>query len=144
MRSLGAPLELLSKTLGAPWELYPSSLGALIITKIFNGILMKLLLKSYITIAELSCKCLRSYMGTDICRIYRHLCFRSSYDHYLFSQNRTTCISHKCRKTTLFSCHRCLISTGVEKIKQHLNIDQNFDHQMSLSKSKCWYSSNNF
>ncbi len=28
------------------------------------------------------------------------------------------------------------------KNEQHLNIDQNFDHQMSLSKSKCLYSNN--
>jgi hypothetical protein len=40
------------------------------------------------------------------------------------------------------SCHGCLIKTGVEKNKQHLNIDWNFDHQMSLSKSRCWYSNN--
>ncbi len=26
--------------------------------------------------------------------------------------------------------------------EQHLNIDDNLDHQMSLSKSKCWYSNN--
>jgi hypothetical protein len=26
------------------------------------------------------------------------------------------------------------------KIELHLNIDYSFDHQMSLSKSKCWYS----
>jgi hypothetical protein len=26
--------------------------------------------------------------------------------------------------------------------EQHLNIDKIFDHQMSLSKSKCWYSNN--
>ena len=26
------------------------------------------------------------------------------------------------------------------KNEQHLNIDYNFDHQLSLSKSKCWYS----
>jgi hypothetical protein len=50
---------------------------------------------------------------------------------------------HICRKTTLLSCHRCLINTGVEKIEQHLNIiDLNFDREMSLSKSKCWYSKN--
>jgi hypothetical protein len=30
----------------------------------------------------------------------------------------------------------------VLKNEQHLNIDYNFDHQMSLSKSKCWYSNN--
>jgi len=30
----------------------------------------------------------------------------------------------------------CLIKTGVEKNEQHLNMDYNFDHQMSLSKSK--------
>jgi hypothetical protein len=30
--------------------------------------------------------------------------------------------------------HRC------RKKEQHLNTDWNFDHQMSLSKSKSWYS----
>jgi len=34
-------------------------------------------------------------------------------------------------ETTVLSCHRCLINTGVEKNEQHLNIDYNFDHQMS-------------
>ncbi len=38
-------------------------------------------------------------------------------------------------KTAVLSWHRCLINTGVEKPEQHLNIDQNFDHQMSQSKS---------
>ncbi len=42
----------------------------------------------------------------------------------------------------VLSCHRCLINTGVEKIELHLNIDQSFDHQKSLSKNKCWYSNN--
>ncbi len=45
-------------------------------------------------------------------------------------------------KTTVCSCHRCLINAGVEKNELHLNIDLNFDHQMSLSKSKCWQSNN--
>jgi hypothetical protein len=36
--------------------------------------------------------------------------------------------------TTVLSCHRCLINSGVEKNEQHLNIDKNFDHQMSLIK----------
>jgi len=36
-----------------------------------------------------------------------------------------------------------IISSSIEHVlEQHLNIDQNFDHQMSLSKSKCWYSNN--
>jgi len=48
-------------------------------------------------------------------------------------------IGHQCRKTTVISYHRCLINTGVEKMEQHLNKDYNFDHQMSLSKSKCCY-----
>jgi hypothetical protein len=48
---------------------------------------------------------------------------------------------HLCRKTTVLSCHRCLINTGV-KNEQDLNIDQNFDHKMSLGQSKCWYSNN--
>jgi len=49
---------------------------------------------------------------------------------------------HQCRKTTVLNCHRHLSNTGVEKNKLHLNIDLNFDHQMSLSKSKCWYWNN--
>jgi hypothetical protein len=56
--------------------------------------------------------------------------------------NRTAHIRHQCRKTTALNCHRCRVYTGVEKMKQHLNIDLNFDHQMSLSKSKCWCSNN--
>jgi hypothetical protein len=30
--------------------------------------------------------------------------------------NRTAHIRHQCRKTTVLSCHRCLISSGVEKM----------------------------
>ncbi len=30
--------------------------------------------------------------------------------------NRATHIRHQCRKTTVLSCHRCLINTGVEKL----------------------------
>ncbi len=30
--------------------------------------------------------------------------------------NRTACIRHHYRKTTVLSCHRCLINTGVEKM----------------------------
>ncbi len=52
------------------------------------------------------------------------------------SLNRTVCNGHQCRKTTVLSFHRCLLKTGV-KNELHLNIDLNFDHQMSLSKSKC-------
>ncbi len=37
--------------------------------------------------------------------------------------NRTAHIRHLCRKTTVLSCHRCLINTGVETNEQHLNID---------------------
>ncbi len=56
--------------------------------------------------------------------------------------NRTVCIRlHQCRKTTVSSCHRCLISNGV-KNELHLIIDLNVDHQMFLSKSKCWFSNN--
>jgi hypothetical protein len=54
--------------------------------------------------------------------------------------NTITHIRHQCRKTTGLSCHRYLINTGVEKNELQLNIDENFNHQMSLSKSKCWYS----
>jgi hypothetical protein len=54
--------------------------------------------------------------------------------------NGTAHNRYQCRKTAVLSCHRFLINTGVEKNEQHLNMDSNFDHQMSLSKSKCWYS----
>jgi hypothetical protein len=30
--------------------------------------------------------------------------------------NRTACIRHQCRKTTVLKCHRCLFNTGVEKM----------------------------
>jgi hypothetical protein len=30
--------------------------------------------------------------------------------------NRTARIGHQCRKTTVLSCHRCLINTGFEKM----------------------------
>jgi len=30
-------------------------------------------------------------------------------------RNGTVHIRHQCRKTTVLSCHRCLINTGVEK-----------------------------
>jgi hypothetical protein len=59
-----------------------------------------------------------------------------------YSNNRTSCIRHQCRKTTVLSCNRCLNNTGVEKNEQNFNIDYNFDHQMSLSKMKYWYSNN--
>ncbi len=42
----------------------------------------------------------------------------NSFTASLFRQdrfNRTTSIRYQCRKTTVLSCHRCLINTGVEK-----------------------------
>ncbi len=77
-------------------------------------------------------KCLQTYF----------LVINNSKDSTKNCYNRRTHIRHQCRKTTLITCQRCLINTGVEKNEQHLNIDQNFDHQMSLSQSKCWYSNN--
>ncbi len=53
---------------------------------------------------------------------------------------RTACMRHLCRKTAVFSCHRHLINNGDEKwttFKCRLK----FDHQMSLSEKKIWYSS---
>jgi hypothetical protein len=43
--------------------------------------------------------------------------------HYVetISDNRTAHIRYQCRKTTVLSCHRCQISTGVEKNQHHLN-----------------------
>jgi hypothetical protein len=37
--------------------------------------------------------------------------------------NKTALIRHQCRKTTVLSCHICLIKNGAEKNEQHLNID---------------------
>ncbi len=56
--------------------------------------------------------------------------------------NRTASIRHRCRKTTVLRCHRRLISTGVEKNEQRLNVGYNIYHLRSLIKSKCWYSNN--
>ncbi len=50
--------------------------------------------------------------------------------------DRTTCIRHQSRKTTVLSCPRCLIHTGVGKNEQPLNRDYNIDHYMSLSKEQ--------
>ncbi len=36
---------------------------------------------------------------------------------------RTARIRHQCQKTTVLSCHRCLINTDVEKMNNILNID---------------------
>ncbi len=41
--------------------------------------------------------------------------------------NGTARSRHQCRKTAVLSCHRFLINSGVEKNKQHLNMDLNFD-----------------
>jgi hypothetical protein len=49
-------------------------------------------------------------------------------------------LRHQCRKTAVLSCVRFLINSGVEK--KNKNMDYKFVHQMSLSKSKCWYSNN--
>jgi hypothetical protein len=36
--------------------------------------------------------------------------------------NGTACIIHQCRKTTVLSCHRCVVNMGVEK-EHHLDLD---------------------
>ncbi len=60
----------------------------------------------------------------------------------LIYPNRAAGIRQQCRKTIVLSCHRCLINIGVEKMNKILHL--NFDHHMSLSKSKCWYLNNCF
>jgi hypothetical protein len=52
--------------------------------------------------------------------------------------NRTAHIRHQCSETTVLTCQRCVINTGIEKNEQCLDIDENFYHLMSFSKSKCW------
>jgi len=59
-----------------------------------------------------------------------------------FLDNGTAHIRHQCMKTTVFSCHRCLINTGVEKKWTTFIYRLELWPQMSLSKSKCWYSNN--
>jgi hypothetical protein len=56
--------------------------------------------------------------------------------------NRKAHIRQQRMKTTVLSCHRCLINTSIETNEQHFNINWKIDHKMSLSKSKCWYSNN--
>ena len=60
----------------------------------------------------------------------------------LLSPNRLVHIRHQCRKTTVLSGHSCLINTGVEKMNYIYICTLNFDHQMSLSKSKFLFSNN--
>jgi hypothetical protein len=55
--------------------------------------------------------------------------------------NRTEYIGHLCRRTAVLSCYRCR-KTLVLKNKQQINIYYNFNHQMSISKSKFWSSNN--
>jgi hypothetical protein len=52
--------------------------------------------------------------------------------------NRRAHIRHQCRKTLVLSCDRCLITLAF-KNELNLIIDYKFEHQMSLSKSKCCY-----
>ncbi len=35
---------------------------------------------------------------------------------FVSDKNRTAHIRHQCKKTTVLSCHWCLINTGVEKM----------------------------
>ncbi len=51
------------------------------------------------------------------------LLFFNSFFIWLSKFNRTAHIRHQCKKTTVLSCHRCLINTGVGKMNKHLNID---------------------
>jgi hypothetical protein len=55
--------------------------------------------------------------------------------------NGTTRNRHQWKKTAVLSYHRFLISYGVEKWTT-FKYGFELDHQMSLNKSKCWYSNN--
>jgi hypothetical protein len=57
------------------------------------------------------------------------------------SFNRTGHIRHQCRKTTVLSCHICLINTGVEKMNT-INYKLELGPPDVSTKSKCWYSNN--
>ncbi len=56
--------------------------------------------------------------------------------------NRRAHFRQQCRKTIVLICHSCLINTRIEKNERHLQTGKNFDHQIPLSKIKCWYSHN--
>ncbi len=55
-----------------------------------------------------------SVINVDLLNIVSSLDEEETEDYKPF--NRTACIRHQCRKTTVSRCHRCLINTGVEKI----------------------------
>ncbi len=42
--------------------------------------------------------------------------YDNTYNDFTYNDNRTAHIRYKCRKTTVLSCHRRLINTGVEKM----------------------------
>jgi hypothetical protein len=37
-------------------------------------------------------------------------------NHFKRYLNGAACIKHQCKKTTMLSCHRCNVNTGVEKM----------------------------
>jgi hypothetical protein len=53
--------------------------------------------------------------------------------------NRKAYIIHQCRKTTVLSCHRCLINPGVEKWTTFQFGVELWPPDVS-KKSQCWYS----
>ncbi len=67
-----------------------------------------------------------------MCEVYIYF-YKSSIEQHILDTNAGK---------QLLSCHRCLINTGVEKNEQLLNKYYNFDHEMSLSKSKCLHPNN--
>ncbi len=55
-----------------------------------------------------------SMINVDLLSIIRSLYEEETEDYKPF--NRTACIRHQCRKTTVSRCHRCLINPGVKKL----------------------------
>jgi hypothetical protein len=53
------------------------------------------------------------YKGINLAAVALDENFRKS---LLLFINRTAHIRRQCRKTTVLSCHRCLINSGVEKM----------------------------
>ncbi len=87
-------------------------------------------------------KCLNDTIPTGVCTALHNLDIVPSALSIIYlikwnSTYETTMQENSCLKLPQISNQLCCL-----KNEQHFNTDQNFDHQMSLSKSKCLYSNN--
>jgi len=88
-------------------------IDGLTVQNIFNAAIGILIFvsKALFTLANHHCKSFSDSKSVFTCLGYSG----GMTIHVLYS-NKTSHIRHQCRKTTVLSCHRFLINTGVEKI----------------------------